>query len=100
MTATTATAILPLTLTEQLDAMLTGWLERHAERPDPGLSDVDAAGVVTVADRHVEGVEAFCAGWDMTARRLDGGGRWAVLRVEGRARLVRGFVEITGMYRA
>ena len=71
---------LPLTLSEQLDAMLAGWLDRHAPDGDFGDPDQPAAGVVTVADARVPEVEAFCAGWDMTVRRsARGDGPWAVL---------------------
>ena len=77
-----------------------GWLDRHAPDGDLGDPDQPAAGVVTVADAHVPEVEAFCAGWDMTVRRTArGDGPWAVLIVEGRPLPVRGFVEITSMYR-
>jgi hypothetical protein len=90
----------PLTLSEQLDAMLTGWLDRHAADGELGPADQTAKGVLTVAERDVRQVEAFCARWDMTVQRTTpGDGRWAVLIVEGRALPVRGFTEITAMYR-
>ena len=57
---------LPLTLSEQLDAMLCGWLDRHAPDGDLGDPGQPAAGVVTVASDHVPEVEAFCDEWDMT----------------------------------
>lgn len=92
--------LLPLTLSEQLDAMLSGWLDRHAPGGDLGRPDEIAAGVVTVADGDVAQVEAFCARWDLRVRRTArGDGRWAVLIVEGRELAVRGFTEITAMYR-
>jgi hypothetical protein len=91
---------LPLTLSEQLDAMLSGWLDRHAPGGDRARPDEIATGVVTVADGDVAQVEAFCARWDLTARRTArGDGRWAVLIIEGRALPVRGFIETTAMYR-
>jgi hypothetical protein len=91
----------PLTLSEQLDAMLAGWLDRHAPDGDYGRPDQVAASVMTVAHADVPEVEAFCANWDMAVRRSAAvHGRWAVLVVEGRATLVRGFTEITGMYRS
>jgi hypothetical protein len=91
---------LPLTLSEELNAMLAGWLERHAPDGDFGRSGQRAAGVITVADSDVAQVEAFCADWDMTVRRVPrGNGPWAVLVVEGAALPVRGFTEITAMYR-
>jgi hypothetical protein len=92
--------VLPLTLSEQLDAMLSGWLDRHAPSGELGHPDELAKGVVTVADRDIAEVEAFCARWDLTVQRTArGDGRWAVLIVEGRALPVRGFTEITAMYR-
>ena len=90
----------PLTLSEQLHAMLAGWLDRHA--PDGVLGDPRqiAAGVITVASSDVAQVQAFCAGWGMTVRRVPrGDGPWAVLIVEGPALPVRGFTEITALYR-
>jgi hypothetical protein len=91
---------LPLTLREQLGAMLAGWLDRHAPDGDLGSPEERAAGVVTVADRDLPQVEEFCADWGMTVRRTArGDGRWAVLVVEGQPLPVRGFIEITALYR-
>ena len=91
---------LPLTLREQLGAMLAGWLDRHAPDGDLGGPDQIAAGVVTVADRDVPQVEEFCADWGMTVqRRARADGRWAVLVVHGPRLPVRGFIEITALYR-
>jgi hypothetical protein len=91
---------LPLTLSEQLNAMLLGWLDRHAPDGDLGSAEQIAAGVITVAESDVAQVEAFCANWDMTVRRsARGAGHWAVLVVQGRPLPVRGFTEITAMYR-
>jgi hypothetical protein len=93
--------LLPLTLSEQLNAMLAGWLDRNAPDGDYGRDDQIAAGVITVAQTDVPELEVFCANWDMTVRRSAGvDGRWTVLVVEGRTMLVRGFTEITGMYRS
>jgi hypothetical protein len=90
----------PLTLSEQLNAMLSGWLDRHAPNGEPGRANDLAAGVITVAERDVAEVEAFCARWNMSVRRTPGiVSRWMVLIVEGRALHVRGFTEITAMYR-
>jgi hypothetical protein len=100
MTTLLSDTALPLTLSEQLGAMLAGWLDRHAPDGDLGGPDEIAAAVVTVADRDVAQVESFCADWGMTARRTArGDGRWAVLTVEGRPLPVRGFTAITAMYR-
>jgi hypothetical protein len=91
---------LPLTLSDQLNAMLLGWLDRHAPDGDLGDPGQVAAGVITVATSAVAEIEAFCAGWDMTVQRSPGDdGRWEVLVVQGRPLPVRGFVEITTMYR-
>jgi hypothetical protein len=91
---------LPLTLSEQLNAMLSGWLDRHAPDGDLGGAEHAASAVITVADAQVPEVEAFCADWDMTVRHTArGDGAWAVLVVEGRPLPVRGFTEITAMSR-
>ena len=80
--------------------MLSGWLDRHALGGGRARPDEIATGVVTVADGDVAQVEAFCARWDLTAQRTArGDGRCAVLIIEGRALPVRGFIEITAMYR-
>jgi hypothetical protein len=89
----------PLTLSEQLDAMLLGWLERHAERPSSSRPDHRAKAVVTVAAGSIEEVEAFCAKWAMTLTSSPSGECWAVLVVEGPALPIQGFAEITRMYR-
>ena len=101
-TQTTKTDTLqPLTLSEQLDAMLLGWLEHHADRQDPGPADRRAAAFVTVAQRCVAEVERFCAGWGMTAERTSlSNERRAVLRVDGPLLPVTGFAAITDMYRS
>ena len=91
---------LPLTVSEQLNAMLSGWLDRHA--PDGHLGDADqtAAGVITVASAHVPEVETFCADWGMSvSRSASRDGAHDVLIVQGPPLPVRGFVEITSMYR-
>ena len=91
---------LPLTLSEQLNAMLCGWLDRHVADGDLGDPDRPAAGVITVANAHVPEVQAFCAEWDMTVTaRASRDARHAVLVVQGRQLPVRGFTEITSMYR-
>ena len=90
----------PLTLSQQLNAMLSGWLDRHA--PDGELGDTGqvAASVTIVPNAYVAEVRAFCADWDMTVKATPShDGRNAVLVVEGRPLTVRGFSEITSMYR-
>ncbi len=92
--------VIPLTLCEQLDAMLLGWLERHADRRTAGRADTRGAAVVTVAKGAVAEIERFCALWDMTAEHTaPPEGRWAVLRVDGPVLPVMGFAAITDMYR-
>jgi hypothetical protein len=67
---------------------------------DPGGPDEIAKGVVTVADGDVAQVMQFCARWGLAVQRTArGDGRWAVLIIEGRALPVRGFTEVTAMYR-
>jgi hypothetical protein len=100
MSSLIASPLQPLTLSEQLDAMLSGWLERHAATRDPGRADGTAKGVVIVADSHVHEVEEFCARWDLLVHRAPrGDGGATVLVVEGRALPVQGFTEITAMFR-
>ena len=90
----------PLTLSEQLDAMLAGWLDRHDPAGERRTSDANARAVLTVVDSAVPEIEDFCARWDLTPRRSSHvGGRWAVLVVAGSALPIQGFTEITGMYR-
>ena len=92
--------VLPLTLSEQLDAMLLGWLERRAGGPTPVTGARAAKAVVTVGDAHLPEVEAFCARWEIALEgviaRRDGR---VVLVVAGPALPVEGFAEITAMYR-
>jgi hypothetical protein len=53
-----------------------------------------------VANAHVAEVQAFCADWDMTVTAsASRDARQAVLVVRGRQLPVRGFIEITSMYR-
>jgi hypothetical protein len=85
----------PLTLSEQLDAMLLGWLERQADRRDPNPG-VRAKAVITVAEGALDQIEHFCARWDMTVERP---GRGSIVVIEGPALPVEGFTEITAMYR-
>jgi hypothetical protein len=91
-----ATTAHPLTLSEQLDALLLGWLEHRAARGQPELGRAKA--VLTIVDGSVAELERFCARWDMTvcAQRL---GLWAVATVEGPSLPIQGLTEITGMYR-
>jgi len=100
MPSSATASVGPLTLAEQLDALLLGWLEHRAVTHEPGRPDLQAAAVVTVAGPQVPEAEAFCANWDMTVSRArSSAGRWAVLNVRGPALPVQGFSEITAMYR-
>jgi hypothetical protein len=89
MTDLTGNAV--LSLSEQLDAMLHGWLERAGRSVQPG---VRATAVLTIARVALDEVERFCARWDMTVRRHGG-----VVTIEGPALAVEGFAAITAMYR-
>ena len=86
-----------LSLSEQLDALLVGWLERNA-RPVP--PEATATAVVTVLAEHIAQVELFCARWAMHVTRLGGGRRWEAIRVEGPRLPVIGFAQITAWYRS
>ena len=90
----------PLPLSQQLDAMLLGWLERHADRCGPSRPGRRAKAIVTVAANSIAEVEAFCAQWGLTLKPSPlSGARWTVLLVEGPALPVRGFTQISSMYR-
>jgi hypothetical protein len=95
MAAPTGDIAQPLTLAEQLDAMLMGWLERCADLRDPGRADLRAKAVIRIAADAYAEVEHFCANWGMTVERASRG----IVVVEGPARVVEGFTEITAMYR-
>ena len=90
----------PLTVSEQLDAMLAGWLDRHDPTGERRRTEGFARAIVTVADTALPEIEAFCARRDLSVRcSARTGGRWAVLVIEGGALPVQGFTEITDMYR-
>jgi hypothetical protein len=90
--------LLPLTLSEQLDAMLSGWLERHAPAHDHGRTAQVAKAVITVARDAVNEVREFCARWGMGVETIAANDwRRAILIVEGGALQVRGFTEIAAM---
>ncbi|HEY6887458.1 MAG TPA: hypothetical protein VI300_06755 [Solirubrobacter sp.] len=85
-----------LTLAEQLDAMLLGWLERNGQPTNPTAT---ATAILTVVADHIAEVETFCARWNMRVDRLGGGTKWASIRVEGPRLPVIGFAEITTLFR-
>jgi hypothetical protein len=89
-----------LTLSEQLDAMLLGWLEHRADRDAAQQPGLRARALVTIAERHVAELERFCERWLMSVERgVSDDPAWAVLFVDGPALPVEGFGAITGMYR-
>lgn len=84
----------PLTLSEQLDAMLLGWLEHTADQRGPAPAGLRATAVMTIAAAALPEIQRLCAGWDLTVV-MSG----AVALVSGPARVVDGLVAVTGMYR-
>jgi hypothetical protein len=83
-------------LFEQLDAMMFGWLERNADTGGPVRPGVYAKAVLPIADNAMPEVERFCAEWDMVVERPAEG---PIAVIEGPELAVRGFTEITAMYR-
>ena len=83
-----------LTLSEQLDAMLLGWLERTAGGRPPAEPGLRGTAVLRIARAALDEVERFCAKWDMTVER-----RGVAVVIEGPALAVEGFAAITAMYR-
>ena len=84
----------PLTLAEQLDAMLLGWLEHAAEQRESSQPDLRATAVLTIAASVVEDLQALCDRWAMTIEM-----RGSVALVSGPVRVVDGLVAVTGLYR-
>lgn len=84
----------PLTIYEQLDAMLLSWLERHVERHEPGSPALRAKAVVPVAASALPELEKLCAAWGMTMDL-----RATVAVIEGPALAVEGFAEVTQKFR-
>jgi hypothetical protein len=82
----------PLCLSEVLDAMLLGWLERRADRRTPDSPALRATAVLTIADDAMPEIERLCAGWAMSVRRP---ARGLVAVIEGPARAVEGFVAVS-----
>ena len=90
----------PLSVSDELDAMLLGRLERRAARREPPRAGLQATAVISVADRVVPELEAFCSKWAMTiARSHRGNDGRIVLEVQGPILPVQGFAEMTAMYR-
>ena len=84
----------PLTLSEQLDAMLLGWLEHTADKRGPAPVALRATAVMTIAAAALPEIQRLCAAWHLTVV-MSG----AVALVSGPARVVDGLVAVTGMYR-
>ena len=94
---TAAHAMPPLSLAESLNAMLLGWLERTAERRQPGRGDLRATAAVTVADNALGEIERVCEEWALSVGRP--AARGSLVLVEGPARVVEGFTEIVALLR-
>jgi hypothetical protein len=95
-----AAVTFPLTLSEQLDAMLAGWLDRHDPENARATATLIARAVITVAGDAVPEVEAFCAQRGLRIlRTMPAGLQSSVLVVEGDPLTVQGFAEITSLYR-
>ena len=81
-----------MTLSDQLDSLLFGWLEHRA--------DTQGTAILAVAERLVPEVESFCERWDLGVRvQPSDPGRWAVLRVDGPSLPVEGLAAIIELYR-
>jgi hypothetical protein len=94
----TINATWPLSLAEQLDSMLLGWLEHRADDPDSEAVDA-ATAVLTVTEPMRGEVEAVCARWNLSTIASQGTGRWTVLRVTGRPLPVMGLAEVIALLR-
>jgi hypothetical protein len=95
----TEAPVWPLSLADELDAMLMGWLEHEAD--DPANESVDAAtAVITVEASMVGELEELCARWDLSIRPgAQASGRWSVLCVSGRPLPVVGLTEVIALLR-
>jgi hypothetical protein len=82
----------PLSLSEQLDAMLLGWLEHTADGRRPGRPGARLTAVLARAT--LSGTRDLRARWDLTVET-----HGAVALVSGPARVVEGLVAVTGMAR-
>ena len=85
----------PLTLAEQIDAMLMGWLEAS---PASAARSRRPAGDRGAHDRRhgAPDIEAVCANWAMTVERP---ARGRITVIEGPARVVEGLAEIASLFR-
>jgi hypothetical protein len=85
----------PLTLSEQMDAMLLGWLEHSADQRQPGRPGLRAKAVMSVGEPAMPELERVCERWALTLERASRG----IAVIEGPTRVVEGLVAITAMYR-
>jgi hypothetical protein len=89
-----------MTLSDQLDSLLFGWLEHRADTGPPRRADAQGTAILAVAERLVPEVESFCERWDLGVRvQPSDPGRWAVLRVDGPSLPVEGLAAIIELYR-
>jgi hypothetical protein len=89
-----------MTLSDQLDALLFGWLEHRADTGPPRRPDSRGTAILAVTERLVPELEAFCARWHLGVRvRPTEAGRWAVLSVDGPALPVEGLAAVIELYR-
>ncbi len=89
-----------LALSDQLDSLLFGWLEYHADHGPPRRPGAKGTAVLAVTERLVPELERFCERWDLAVRLQPGAkGRWAVLRVDGPSLPVEGLAAIIELYR-
>ncbi len=87
-----------MTLTDQLDSLLFGWLEDRAETGPVRRPDARGTVVLSVKDRLVPEVEAFCERWDLGVR-VKPAGHWSVLRVDGPSLPIEGLAAVIELYR-
>ena len=57
-----------MTLSDQLDSLLFGWLEDRAEQGPPLRPDARGTVILSVKNRLVPEIEAFCRRWDLGVR--------------------------------
>jgi hypothetical protein len=99
MSDATETHIWPLSLADELDAMLMGWLEHEADTPTNESLEA-ASAVITVDASMAAELEDVCARWDLSIRPgAKTSGRWTVLCVSGRPLPVVGLTEVIALLR-
>jgi hypothetical protein len=95
------TVAFPLTLAEQLDAMLSGWLDHRDPSGARRRSGRIGRAVITVAEPAVPELETLCRRRDdlTLLRHVRHGGRWAVLVIEGDPLSVCGLTDVVALFR-